>query len=92
MIDQVFPSHEATIVCSNDLGGWLGTYPPTAVQSVALTQDTPEKEPALGLETIDHVPPSQVSTRVPFWAPVPTATQLVALVQDTPRSELLNGP
>jgi hypothetical protein len=67
-------------------------YVPTAMQLVALTQETPlridEVAPGgFGLGTIDQLPPFQRSIKVLVVVLVedePTAKQLVVLAQDTP--------
>ena len=82
---QVLPFQDSTRV-----SGTEPKYRPTAVQWLALTQDTPFRklpEPLAGLVTVAQVVPFQRSARVTSALPLsskPTATQKVALTQDTP--------
>jgi hypothetical protein len=87
VIDHFLPFQCSTSVPPAD--------PPTAVQSVADTHDTPssllERDPdaldpdALGDGTIDQTVPFQCSTSVK-WSLSPTAVQSVADTHDTPYS------
>jgi hypothetical protein len=85
------------------LNGWtvpFCSYPPTATQWLASTQETLRRElphsgelvPAFGLGTTDQSEPFQASTRVLSYSEEvsysPTATQLLELVQETPPSQL----
>src|SRR5271170_5501056 len=87
MTDQVLPSQVSTRVRSKPN---RGRDSPTAVQAEGEVHDTlnsPSMYPLSGLGTIDHVEPSEVSTKVSSPCPVmklPTAVQNVADRHDTP--------
>ena len=89
LTDHVRPFQDSTSVSVIDSARILKE--PTALQLVALTQDTPLNRARLlgfGLLTTDHVEPSQDSTSVAL-PELPTASQALALAHETPAKRLL---